>query len=212
MTTPGGTQAQQEQQAPPQSPPPAQHQSATAGDAPGGQHQQAPHSGEDRRFSQAEVDDLIKRRLERERQTAEDRAKRERDAADEQRLKENQEFQKLADQRAKRIEELEPLKVKAERYEAALTTLLTEERKAVPEYVQPILDKLDPAEQLEWIAQNKASFPPPATQGTGSGQQQAQRGTRALPQTPRPAAPATPVDLIAQQEQAFRESGQYRPF
>ncbi len=38
------------------------------------------------------------------------------------------------------------------------------------------------------------------------------QGTRALPQTPRPAAPATPVDLIAQQEQAFRESGQYRPF
>ncbi|HXI15149.1 MAG TPA: hypothetical protein VNM48_02170, partial [Chloroflexota bacterium] len=183
MTATAGTQAQQTPQ-PPQPPQDQQQQpSATAGDATGGQ--QAPNGGEDRRFSQAEVDDLIKRRLERERQAAEDRTKREREAADEQRLKENQEFQKLADQRAKRIDELEPLKIKAERYEAALTVLLTEERKAVPEYVHPILDKLDPAEQLEWIAQNKASFPalPPATPGPG--QQRQGQGTRAPPQTPR---------------------------
>lgn len=173
----------------------AAQQGTGAGDAT--QAQAGQNGGEDRRFTQAEVDDLIKRRLERERQQSEQRTQREREQAEEQRLKENQEFQKLAEQRQARIAELEPTVAKAERYEAALTKLLTEERKAVPEYVHPILDKLDPAEQLEWIAGNRAQF---------AGQQSAQQhanGTgatgqviRPLPQTPRGAGVAPVVNPV----------------
>lgn len=194
---PDGTGAAQDQQTPTPSETP-NHESTAAGDATA-----TNNGGEERRFTQAEVNALITKRLEQERKQGEQRIQREREAAEAKRLEENQEYQKLAEQRAKRLSELEPLKDKAERYEAALTKLLAEERKGVPEYVIPILDKLEPDEQLAWIAEHKGSFPAPTDT------QQQQRTTRALPQTPRPAAPQAPPDLVAAQEKQLRESGRY---
>lgn len=107
----------------------------------------------------------------------------------------------------KRVQELEPAAEKAERFEAALTKLLTEEKKAVPDHLTSLLDRLDPAEQLEWIAANRAQFAGAAAlQGAGA---QAQQRPRPLPQTPRAPAPPAPADLIAQAEQRLRSSGDY---
>lgn len=67
---------------------------------------------------------------------------------------------KIAMEKAAQFEE----KAKsAERYQEALNKLLTTQRAGLPEGIIKLLDKLDPADQLEWIAENKASVAP-ATQ------------------------------------------------
>lgn len=50
--------------------------------------------------------------------------------------------------------DLEAANTKAQRFEAALNGLLEKQRKAVPDHLQALLDKLDPVEQLEWLAGN----------------------------------------------------------
>ena len=48
-----------------------------------------------------------------------------------------------------------------ERYRATVTKLLDERRKAVPKHVLALLDKLDPVDQLAYIAENEAEFAKP---------------------------------------------------
>lgn len=104
------------------------------------------------------------------------KAKKDQEAAEAARLAEQNEFKTLAEKHAARLAELEPLQGKAERYEAALTKLLAEQKKGLPAYVLPLLEKLDPAEQLEYIAAHASEFAKPtppninATDQGGTGQ------------------------------------------
>lgn len=92
-------------------------------------------------------------------------------AAERTRLAEQGEYKKLAEDAEKRAAELEPHKAKAERYEASLTKLLAKEREGLPKHILTLLDKLDPADQLDYIAENRETLspkqtPPPNINGT----------------------------------------------
>lgn len=82
-------------------------------------------------------------------------AKKASDAAEKARLTEAGEYKALAEQAQAKVTELEPHKAKAERYEASLKKLLDRERKDLPKHVLTLLDKLDPADQLDYIAENR---------------------------------------------------------
>lgn len=88
--------------------------------------------------------------------------------------------------------QIEELTKKAEKYDALFKTGLDERRKKLPESVVKLLDKLDPAEQVEWLDANEASIAPVTTE--------------AGPQTPKPKA-LSPDAQTAQE--AKRNSGNY---
>jgi len=122
----------------------------------------------------SQFNDLKKKLAEREK--ADRAAQQAAEAAEAQRLAEQQKWQELAQKHEARLKELEPVQAKAASYEAALKKLLDEQRKGVPAYVLPLLDKMDAAEQLEWIAVNAAQFQaaaakptPPNINGTDTG-------------------------------------------
>ena len=78
--------------------------------------------------------------------------------AEEDALKKQGDWQKLHQQEKDRADGLEAHKAKAEKLEAALTKQLTKEREGLPKHVLTLLDKLDPAEQLEYIAENREAL------------------------------------------------------
>jgi hypothetical protein len=162
---------------------------------------QASDGGTETRFTQAQVDALIRDRLDRERKKADEAQRKAADEAEAKRLAEQNEFKTLAEKHAAKAAELEPYKAKAERYEAALTALLTEERKAVPEHLHPLLDRMDPAEQLEYIAGHRDQLAPPAN-GAVAG----------VPPTPRAAGAPSPEHVINEKVEALRRSGAYGRF
>lgn len=126
-----------------------------------GDNAQQQNAGDgDKRFTQAELDAIVADRLKRATESAERKAATERQKAEERAATEQGQFKELAEQRQSRIAELEPFEAKATRYEAALTTLLTAQRKDLPGHLTALLDKLDPAEQLEWIAANQDALKP----------------------------------------------------
>lgn len=127
------------------------------GNAPGGDTTEK--SGE-KLFTQEELDRIVTSRLERERAKADEATRKAKEAAEAKALEEQQEYQKLAEQRAGKIAELEPQAESAKRYQDALTKLLATEKTGVPEHVLALLDKLDPVEQLEWIAANREKLKP----------------------------------------------------
>jgi hypothetical protein len=166
-------------------------------DATGGQ---SPEKSGDKLFTQADLDRLIDDRLKRERTKAEESAKKAREEAEAKALEEQKEFQKLAEQRAAKVAELEPQAEKAQRFETALLKLLESEKAEVPEHVATLLEKLDPVEQLEWIASNRDKLKP-----AEPGQPEPDK-TRGVPKTPQrgDARGATEEQKRAAQQQAAR--------
>ena len=110
---------------------------------------------------QAELDRVVKERLERERQKNERAAEAAKRKAEEDAAAKNGEWQALAEKHAKRLAELEPLeteieshKSEAEKYKAALTGHLATLKKDLPTPIIALLDNLDPIAQMEWISKN----------------------------------------------------------
>jgi hypothetical protein len=172
-----------------------QPQGGNAGAGNGGQEQT------DKVYSKAEMEAIVRDRLLRQSRVIEAQQQKDREATEAKALEEQQEFKKLADQRAEKVAELEPFKAKAERYEAALTALLEAERKDIPEHLVALLDKLDPAEQLEWIATNRE-----AIGGAGAGT----NGTRSVPATGRASSQAPSLDeRVNAAEKRLVASGRY---
>lgn len=156
----GGTQAAVSSQAGAQTSPPA----PLPPGGEGGQSQGTPAPGPVpyERFAEVntQLAEMKKWRAEQERAAA--ASQKATEAADAQRLVEQQKWQELAQKHEAKLKELEPVQAKAQAYEAALKKLLDEQRKGVPGYVLPLLDKMDAAEQLEWIATNAGQFQAPA--------------------------------------------------
>ena len=116
-------------------------------------------------FTQSDVDRIVNERLDRERKKAETQTQKAREEAESKALADQAKFQELADKRGKQVTDLETANAtlttqleaataKADRHEKALTKLLAEQLKAVPEHLHSLLSKLDAVEQLEWIAGN----------------------------------------------------------
>lgn len=134
----------------------------TTGDATG------QNSGTDKptpSFTQSDVDRIVNERLDRERKKAETATQKAREEVESKALADQAKFQELADKRGKQVADLETanatlttqletVTAKADRHEKALTKLLAEQLKAVPEHLHSLLSKLDAVEQLEWIAGN----------------------------------------------------------
>jgi hypothetical protein len=130
---------------------------------------------------QAKIDQIIADRLERQRTKLEAEAEEARQKAEQEaeeaRLAEQQEFQELAETRKAKLDELQPqletLQERAERYEKALATHAEQAMANVPAFVKPLLEQMDPVEQLAYIAEHEEEF-------TESG------GSAGPPKTPKP--------------------------
>ena len=72
-------------------------------------------------------------------------------------------YKELYEQSTAKLSQLEEKAKSAELYQEVLNKLLTTQRAGLPEGIIKLLDKLDPADQLEWIAENKSTVAP-ATQ------------------------------------------------
>ena len=147
---------------------------------------------------QRKVDDLLKERLERERKKTEAAAQKAREEAAAEAAAKNGEWQQVAEQRGKRLAELEQqvtefeaLGTKASRFEAALRNQVEALRKDVPKHLLPLLDKLDVVEQMEWLAANRDQVAPAKPNG--------------VPATPRAQGGLD----AAQQEQARRDAATF---
>ena len=115
----------------------------------------------EKKFSQAELDQIVKERLDRERKKSESAAEKARREAEEAALAKNQEWQQLAEKRAKDLEaltrekaELEPFKEQADKYKAALNAQLKTIREKLPDYLQEVVDKMDPVEAMDYITKH----------------------------------------------------------
>jgi DNA repair exonuclease SbcCD ATPase subunit len=107
---------------------------------------------DEKRFTQADLDALIRDRLERQRRALEAQRREEQQAAEAQKLEDTQEFEKLAKQRAKEIESLKPRAGLAESYEKGVSRLIGEATKALPSNIQMILNKLSLVARRGWPA------------------------------------------------------------
>lgn len=164
---------------------------AGASGAPNGVQSSSTQS--EKTFSQAELEAIIEQRLTRERSKAQAAADKAKAEADQKALIEQGEWKTLAEQRAARVAELEPLstqveqlKSDAKKYRDAIAKYADAAKANVPENVRALLDRLDPIDQLDWIATNAASLTP---------ESKAQPiGTPQNKQAPKPNAGATATE------------------
>ncbi len=120
-------------------------------------------------------------------------------------LKEQGDWQKLADAREAevrdaqaRVAELEPIVVERDRYREALDAHLAAQRKGLPKHITQLLDLSDPVAQLKWLADNaeavKAAVPPPTSNGSTPHRGAATTAIgQTVPQLPRPREPLARV-------------------
>lgn len=115
----------------------------------------------EKKFSQADVDNIVKERLERAQKKAEQDAAKAAKKAEEENLAKNQEFEKLAKQRQTRVTELEaeletlkPFQEQAEKYKKALEADLKARTEKLPGHIKTLLEKMDPVEQIEYLTAN----------------------------------------------------------
>lgn len=113
----------------------------------------------EKKFSQAELDAIIEDRLKRAEKTAEKAAEKARKAAEDAALAKNQEWQTLAETRAKEIadltrerDELSPLQDQVARYRTALETQLSTVKEGLPKHLRALIDPMDPVDQLNYIS------------------------------------------------------------
>jgi DNA polymerase III alpha subunit len=125
-------------------------------------------------FTQSELEAIVKDRLERSKRAADAQADKARADAEAKALAEQGEFRTLAEQRAERIKELETAteagkqtQQQLERYQATLKKHLDSQRADLPPHITTLLDKLDVADQLDWLSENKAALKAPGD-GVGS--------------------------------------------
>jgi hypothetical protein len=116
---------------------------------------------EEKTFTQAELDQLIDDRLKRERKKTEAETEKARQKAEAAALEKNQEWQKLAEQRQARIDELEtktaelePVKGQAEKYKSALEAQLAEQKKKLPKFILPLIEQMDPVDAMKYITEH----------------------------------------------------------
>lgn len=130
---------------------------------------------------QAKLDQIITNRLQRQREKleaeAEEAQRKAEQEAEEARLAEQQEFQELAEKRKAELDkvkpELEALQERAKRYEEALESHAAQALEHVPDFVKPLLEKMDLLEKLNYIAEHAEEF-------AGNG------GPAGPPKTPKP--------------------------
>lgn len=123
---------------------------------------------EERTFTQADLDRIVKERLERAKKQAETERSKAEEAARQKTLAEQGEYKTIAESQAAKIAELEAKTALVERYEAALSATLEQALKGLPQHVIELLSDKDPAAQLEYLAKHGEKLratPPPNLNG-----------------------------------------------
>lgn len=153
------------------------------GKPPGEGQEGKPPASADKRFSQDELDTIVKDRLEREQKSREAKAAKDREAAEAARLKEQGEFKSLSEQQQAKITQLESDIAKhgetAEtltRYQKAIGELVEQQSRDLPAYVTEAIAAMEPLAKLEYLTRNREAItgkrtaePVPATPGAGGG-------------------------------------------
>jgi hypothetical protein len=125
---------------------------------------------------QAEVDRILKDRLERAETKAQEKARKAAEQAEAEAAARNGEWKDLAEKRGASLSALETekatlaeqsdaQKATLARYEKALKMHVEAQSADVPEGVKTLLGKLDPVEQLEWLAANRETLMQQKRQG-----------------------------------------------
>ena len=120
---------------------------------------------EEKKFTQADLDKIVKDRLQREKDKAAIAAKQAAEEAEAAALESKQEFEQLATKRAEKITtleadlstkvtELEQLTGQLERYKSALSGQLTATKEGLPESTLELLNRLDEVDQLEYLTKH----------------------------------------------------------
>lgn len=117
------------------------------------------------------LDEKLKERLARKERQAEERERKAREEAEAKALEESQQWQKLAEKRQaqiaeleKRVAELEASEGPAKRNADALKKHVEAQLTGVPEHIQTLLARMEPAEQLEWLTANADKLKPAETE------------------------------------------------
>lgn len=175
------TQQQQDEQQQgnsqqPQTPP------ATTDNASGDAQAQKQGGADEKRFTQAELETAIKDRLERERKKAKEDADKAAAEAEKRRLAEDQKFKELSEKQGADLvtltteketlsTQVTTLQDQLKRYEGVFAKQLAEQKRALPEPVQKLLEKMPLLEQSTWIAENAGKLGikgvPPTPKGNG---------------------------------------------
>jgi hypothetical protein len=151
----------------------------------------APTAAPEETYTKADVERIVKDRLERAQRKAAEQQEAARREAEAKALAEQGEFKTLAEQRQAEIDELharikdaDTLAKERDRYAGALKAQLQAAKDGLPPHIVTILDKLDPVEQLEWIAANREHL----RKGDGVGSPNPGTKTPATFDLPRPTA------------------------
>ena len=127
----------------------------TAGGTNGGQP-----SG-DARFTQADIDRIVKERLEREQATAQKRQQAAQAEAEKKRLAEDAKWQELAEKTQSELAALKAEAERAERLGAIMATMYDNRLKALPANLRKAVESLpatDPLDRLAWLDANESLF------------------------------------------------------
>lgn len=169
-------------------------------DKPGSDPQGDQQGGDNgaKKFTQAELDQIIKDRLEKEKRKAEAQATKAKEQAESEALAKSQEWESLAKKQGAKLEqleaqvaELESVKAQLGEYEQALKKVLAGQRDGLPAHITALLDKLSPLEQLTYLAENAKNLRP----------------ANGVPETPDPASPEKLTE--AQKGQAASVAANY---
>lgn len=148
---------------PPEAIAPIEQEQATensqTGNAPGSEATTTatPEKSGEKLFTQAELDKLIDDRLKREREKAKTQAEKAAKEADERRQVEQGEWQKVAEERKTRLEQLEPKSELADRLSELVAKQLDSEIATWPDSVRAIMPSPESSllERLEWAERTR---------------------------------------------------------
>jgi hypothetical protein len=149
----------------------------------------------DRVYTKAEMEEIVKYRLDRKEEQEKAKRKKAEIDAREAVLKEQGEYKPLAEQRAERIIELESRVAEAEslteerdQLAALVQQMVEDELESAPDYVREAISDRSPQAQLEYVRKNREKWAA-ATEANGT----ARRG---IPATPRGAGAQTREDAV----------------
>lgn len=161
--------------------------------------------GGGRTFSQAELDAIVKDRLDRQQAKFDSAKQKESEKAEADRLEKEKEFEELANKRKSKVDslELEKATISEERdslqgqvdgYEKAIVEQVTALMEKVPDHIKPLLEKLPPLEQWTWLQENGVT---------------ASKATASVPSTP---SGDDLTKVTKEEEEKIRQASRKRAF
>lgn len=100
-------------------------------------------------------------------------------------LKEQGKYKELFDEASQKLASFTDLDKKAARLQEAMNAVLETQRAGVPDHITALLDKLDPVEQLEWLANYRQTLQQPDAPNDAKPKLQGfnPQGTNGVPET-----------------------------